>query len=195
MSIQKTVERRLLVYSIIQDHDTLSPTEIIKIAKDKHKTKLYLKSTKSDIEYLNTQNYKWMHEQAKDAWHYSIRWMHDNTKRRIRIMDKMIQEILDAPEEPPKKVAEFLSFLEDPEDREKIEAYLHDLHAATKRVRVLGKVAYANSIITDQQRFVTELMQDQPLYEAMMEYSRDFHNWNRQRLLKEDNKTFQEDNK
>ena len=138
-----------------------------------------------------------MHEQAKDAWHYTVKWMHDDTKKDIRRLDNLIEKLIQFEDDPEftaiKNILNDVNM--DAVVKDGILAVLKDTYNKAPLRSIIGKIAYAQSVKTDHRRFLIEMMQDQSLYEAVMEYSRDFHKWNTQKQLKEDNKSFQESNK
>ena len=193
----KQDDRRHLIYTIIQDHDTLSNTEIRRIAKDKHNIKLHEVTTQHDIKFITTQNYKWMHQQAKDLWAFNVRFMYEDTKNDIKLQNKIIENLLKFEGDPEfTSIANHLKETEmDDDTRRVLTSVIKDVYNKTPLSKVAGKIAYALSVKTDKSRFLVEMMQDQPLYEALQKYSKEYHNWESQMQLKDDNTEFRIDNK
>ncbi len=160
-----TIRRKMLVEEYVHTYGTANATQITEMMRKDHRISVERHSIAADLNERTANGEAWVRDLARTTWIQKTQQMFIETNQEIAELKSLIAHALKSEDIMPTEIYEVLIQNLTTKEGTKMIADLQKKLNAAGRLRLMGKIAYLNSIITEKRAFLAKLISDEPLYQ------------------------------
>ncbi len=159
------VRRKLLVADYVQVYGTSNASQIEAMIRKDHKIAVDRHSIANDLNERTADGEAWVRDLARTTWIQKTQQMYVETNQEIAELKGLISLALANDDIMPTEVYEVLVKNLTGKEGAKMLADIQKKLTGASRLKMMGKIAYLHSIITEKRAFLAKLISDEPLYQ------------------------------